>query len=202
MAAYTLNLSPGTGSDATSDHVGKAAIFGNQDTLTLQINSAFAAPAKISAINFFTSTANKSSNSYFQRVDASTGTTPISAAITFPALDPVPPNAVSLFNLSVPSDRQSAVLTNTSGNLTSNQHVWFTAEITDGNRKVWTLDPEVINTGGNEPRRGFVTPTQQDSTQTLGASSGTSSSGSANTPGEMPEVVTRSPLTPQPSQNS
>lgn len=202
MAAYTLNVSPGTGSDATSDQQGRAAVFGNQDTLTVQINSAFVAPAKVSAINFFTSTANKSSNSYFRRVDASTGNSAISATITYPAGDPPPQGALTLFNLSVPSNRQSAVLTNASANLTSNQHVWFAVEITDGNRKVWTLDPEVINTGGSDPRRGFVNPTQQDSTQTLGTSSGTSGSGTANTPAEMPEIVTRNPTTAQPAQNS
>jgi len=192
MATYPMNISPGVSPAATSDQAGKVCCLGNGDSLTVQINSAFVSPARITAVNFFVSSPNKASGTRFARFVTSPNMNK-AANITYPAGNP--PNATPLFNVSAPANPSVVTITDNEGTPPGDQHVWFAVEITDGNNSVWTLDPEVINTPGSDPRRGYSPPQAGDGTQTLGAASG------ANNEAVMPEVVTRSPTVPKPASN-
>jgi hypothetical protein len=61
------------------------------------------------------------------------------------------------------------VLTNNAAAGSDTQHVWFAvmAGNPGGSGGIWTLDPEVVNTGGGD-RAGFQSPAAGDGSQTLG----------------------------------
>lgn len=187
---YTMNLSPVPGtSSATSDQAGKVACLGDGDSVMAQIGTAFGAGANITAMNFFVSSPNKASGARFMRFTTSSVANK-STIVTYPSGGP--PNSTTLFGVSAPMTRQTITITDDEGTPNTDQHVWFTIEVTDSTGKVWTLDPEVINTTGNDPRRGFNVPTEQDGQQTLGNSSSAAPAA--------PTVVTRPAGVPAPTK--
>lgn len=177
MAQYTLNISPGTGTIATSDQAGMALCLQDGDSLLAQVTSSFAQPAIITAVNFYANSMEGAGGTLFAVF--STNST-VSTQINYQAPGSPPPSPFTLFTAQASADRTSVTLTDAEGDLASDQHIWYTITVVDGNGTVWTLDPEVINTGGGGTRVGFVAPTQADTTQTLPTQSGA-----------MPEVVTR-----------
>ncbi len=193
---YTLTLKTTlqTG-QATSDQAGKSLFLGNSDALVLKIGSDFKAPAKFTAIKFY-----ENKNVY------ATGTIPFAiiganwlklngaTRLTYPFPTPAPPaTSVAIAFLEVSDDLATLTVADDYGTPATDQHVWYIVELMDGNGKTWMLDPEIINTGGNDPRRGFATATDGDTSQTL-----SSTSGSSNTV-MTPTIVTRSAAPTQPT---
>ncbi len=153
---YGLTLKQGANDAAVPTDTtiqGKGMFLGSGESLDIGLllsgTGAFSSTAKITKIDFFKTSDENATP--FQTVNNGENSSSVADG------------SIALFNVTVGDT--SASITDSEASKASDEHVWYKVTISDGS--TWVYDPELINTGTGDAKRGYQALSPGDGAQTL-----------------------------------